>query len=65
MIGTIKELIPKMLNLDETKEYEIKEHKKKRSLNANAYYWVLVNKIADALNQSKEYIHLCMLKQYG
>ena len=65
MVGTIKELIPKMLQLDETKEYEIKEYKHKRSLNANAYYWVLVNKIADALNQSKEFIHLCMLKQYG
>lgn len=65
MIGTIKELIPKMLQLDETKEYEVKEHKQKRSLNANAYYWVLVNKIADALNQSKEFIHISMLKQYG
>ncbi|WP_289147190.1 hypothetical protein [uncultured Megamonas sp.] len=65
MVGTIKELIPKMLQLDETKEYEVKEYKHKRSLNANAYYWVLVNKIADALNQSKEFIHLCMLKQYG
>lgn len=65
MIGKVKELIPKMLHLDETKEYEVKEYKHKRSLNANAYYWVLVNKIADALNQSKEFIHLCMLKQYG
>lgn len=65
MIGTIKELIPKMLQLDETKEYEVKEYKKKRSLNANAYYWVLVNKMADALNQSKEFIHMSMLKQYG
>lgn len=65
MIGTVKELIPKMLKLDETKEYEIKEYKQKRSLNANAYYWVLVNKIADALNQSKQFIHMSMLKQYG
>lgn len=65
MVGTVKELIPEMLKLDESKEYEVKEHKHKRSLNANAYYWVLVNKIADALNQSKEFIHLCMLKQYG
>lgn len=65
MVGTVKELIPKMLNLDENKEYEVKEHKNKRSLNANAYYWVLVNKIADALNQSKEFVHMCMLKQYG
>ena len=65
MIGKVKELIPKMLQLDETKEYEVKEYKHKRSLNANAYYWVLVNKIADALNQSKEFVHMCMLKQYG
>ena len=27
----------------------IKEHRKKRSLDANAYAWVLINKIADAL----------------
>ena len=65
MIGKVKELIPKMLELDKTKEYEVKEHKHKRSLTANAYYWVLVNKIADALNQSKEFIHMSMLKQYG
>lgn len=65
MIGTVKELIPKMLELDNSKEYEIKEYKHKRSLNANAYYWLLINKIAGALNQSKEFIHLSMLKQYG
>lgn len=65
MVGTVKELIPKMLKLDENKEYEVKEYKHKRSLNANAYYWVLINKIADALNQSKEFVHMCMLKQYG
>ena len=33
----------------EDKEYslEIKEHRKKRSLDANAYFWVLVHKIAE------------------
>ena len=30
-------------------DLEIKEHRKKRSLDANAYAWVLINKIADAL----------------
>lgn len=65
MVGTVKELIPKMLKLSENKKYEIKEYKQKRSLNANAYYWVLVNKIANALNQSKEFIHMAMLEQYG
>lgn len=65
MIGTPKELIPYLLELDGQKEYEVKEHKKKRSLNANAYYWVLVNKIAEVLHQKKKFVHLAMLKQYG
>ena len=30
-------------------DMEVKEHRKKRSLDANAYAWVLINKIADAL----------------
>lgn len=65
MIGTCKELIPKMLDLDQDKKYEIKEHRKKRSLNANDYYWVLVGKIADVLRAKKDDIHFQMLKDYG
>ena len=34
---------------DRLYDLEIKEHRKKRSLDANAYAWVLINKIADAL----------------
>lgn len=30
-------------------DLEVKEHRKKRSLDANAYAWMLINKIADAL----------------
>ena len=30
-------------------DLDIKEHRKKRSLDANAYCWTLINKIADAL----------------
>src|SRR5690554_4895208 len=65
MIGTPKQLIPKMLELDQEKIYEIKEYKQKRSLDANAYYWVLVSKIADVLRTSKEELHFRMLKEYG
>ena len=65
MIGHPKQLIPYLVTLDDDKIYEVKEHKNKRSLDANAYYWVLVNKIAEALNQSKDFVHRCMLKQYG
>lgn len=46
-------------------DIEIKKHRKKRSLNANAYLWVLVNEIGNALNMSKEEVYLIMLKRYG
>jgi hypothetical protein len=55
--GTIKELIPKMLNLPQDKQYELKEYKEKRSIDANNYYWQLVTKIADVLKTDKEAIH--------
>jgi len=65
MIGTVKELIPKMLSLDSEKVYEVKEVKKKRTLDSNSYYWALLNKIAGVLGESKEKLHLKMLKEYG
>ena len=65
MIGTIDELIPKMLKLDREKQYELKEHKQKRSTNANDLYWKLITEIANVLRADKESIHLKMLKKYG
>lgn len=52
-------LINKDLDLD------VKEHKEKRSLNANAYAWVLINEIANVMRLSKEECYLMMLKDYG
>lgn len=37
---------------------EIKEHREKRSLDANAYCWVLLDKLADAIHSTKEEIYL-------
>ena len=37
----------------------------KRSLDANAYAWVLMTKIADAVGSSKEEIYENMLRSYG
>ena len=34
---------------DRLYDLEIKEHRKKRSLDANAYAWVLINKLADVM----------------
>lgn len=65
MIGTIKELIPKMLQLDETKEYEIKEYKLQRNKKQNAKYWKLLYELAKKLNISVEELHFQMLKDFS
>ena len=44
---------------------EIAPLKKKRSLDANGYLWVLLQKIAEALHTSKDEIYLEMLARYG
>ena len=44
---------------------KIEKLKKKRSLDANAYYWVLIGKLAQQLHASNEEIHAIMLDRYG
>lgn len=44
---------------------EIKKYREKRSLDANAYMWVLLEKIAEVLNTSKDELYLEMLGRYG
>lgn len=41
------------------------QFREKRSLDANAYAWVLFTKIADAVNSSKDEIYEEMLQKYG
>ena len=44
---------------------EVKTYREKRSLNANAYAWLLIGKIADILRAGKDEIYLKCLKRYG
>lgn len=44
---------------------EIKRYRRKRSLDANAYYWVLCTKLAKVLQVSNQEIHNVMLRKYG
>ena len=44
---------------------EIKPYRQHRSLNANAYAWTLIGKIADAVRAGKDEIYLKCLKRYG
>lgn len=43
----------------------IKQHRKKRSLDANSYAWVLIAKIADVLRTDKGSVYIKMLERYG
>ena len=45
--------------------FEVKEWHPKRSLTANAYYWVLLSNLAQVLRTSKDELHEQMLEQYG
>ena len=44
---------------------QVKEYKAKRSLDANAYYWLLIGKLSKVLNISTSYCHNVMLRRYG
>ena len=65
MLGKPLDLINWLYNQEKDKLYEIKEYKQKRSLNANAYMWVLINEIANKVRLPKETVYLDMLKSYG
>ncbi len=43
----------------------IKKYRRRRSLDANAYCWVLCGKVAEAVGSSKDEIYEEMLQRYG
>ena len=45
--------------------YEITRARKRRSLDANAYAWVLIDKIAEAVGLSKEKVYQGAIRQIG
>ena len=65
MTGNVRQIIDYLLQQDRDKMFVIEEYKEKRSLNANNYTWLLITKIAEKLNMSKEECYLKMLIDYG
>lgn len=65
MIGTSQEIVQWLFTQDKDKKFEIKEHKPKRSLNANAYAWTLLGKIADVIGNTKEEVYKEYIKNKG
>jgi len=44
---------------------KIGKKRHKRTLNANAYYWVLINELANVLKTSDKELHTEMIRRYG
>lgn len=65
MTGNRNEIIKWLLEQNDETVFDIKEHKQKRSLNANAYCWTLLGKIADVLGTTKEEIYREYIKDKG
>lgn len=53
------------LNLCEKLDISVKKHREKRSLDANAYCWVLLGKLAAKLNIAPEVIYREMIRDIG
>lgn len=66
-VKVIAELASYIDSLKEDKDYTltVKEHKEKRSLSANAYAWVLLDKLAQKLNIGKTEIYRTFVKDVG
>ena len=60
-------VLPEYEKLKDCKKLRIRaaQYRKKRSLDANAYLWVLFQKMAEALRTDKWSLYLQMLKRYG
>ena len=58
---TLKDIVSKGKYLS----VEIKPYRAKRSLNANAYLWTLLSKMAEVLKTTKDELYLQMLDRYG
>lgn len=70
MIGTSNKIITYLLEQAKDKQFELKEYKPKRSLDSNAYCWVLCDKIAKELSKdgtiiTKEKIYQDGILQIG
>ena len=65
MVGTIEQVIQYLFKQDKSKKYEVKEVKRRRSLDSNAYAWVLLGKLQDKLHIPKEDIYKSLIKEIG
>lgn len=65
MIGTAKQLLSFLMDSDKSKLWELREHKERRSLNANSYFHVLCDKLRQANGVSMANQKNDLISSYG
>lgn len=65
MTGNRQEIIKWLLTQDDKSLFKIEEHIEKRGLQANAYCWVLIGKIAEKIGNTKEEVYREYIKDKG
>ena len=65
MTGNATQIVTFLLSADREKVWDLREHREKRSLTQNSYYWKLLSLTADKLKMSKPELHNRMLRKYG
>lgn len=65
MTGKTDDVVVFLLKQDKGIVWDLKEHKERRRLTQNAYYWVLVGKIAEKTGISSAEIHNRNLRDLG
>lgn len=61
---TFKDNIDNLKDLD-LLDIDIKKHRNKRSLDANSYYWSLINQLSNVLQIGNEELHQKFIKEYS
>lgn len=66
-LSTDKSILPEYQKMKELEKLDIKivKFRKKRSLDANAYSWVLIGKMAGVLRTDNDSVYIDMLRKYG
>lgn len=66
-LAVLGRLSSAVVSLKDSKEYilEIKENREKRSLDANAYFWVLCDRLAERTHIAKTDIYRALIKEIG
>ena len=65
MIGKASDLVLFLMNADKDTLWDLAEHKNKRTLSQNAYYWVLAGKVAQKTKITTQEIHNRNLRDLG